>query len=66
LVSAVQEKQAIEAHEGTLMGFHQRLGHLGYDSIEKIAKDPDSGIKITDHTRRNCVTCAESKQTRVE
>jgi len=68
LIMAIEDQgnQSVGAHEGTLMEFHQRLGHLGYDSIERIAKDPASGIKITDYTRRNCVTCAVGKQTRVE
>ena len=32
---------------GYLLHFHQRLGHLAYDSIERLAKDPASGIKFT-------------------
>ena len=33
---------------GYLLHFHQRLGHLAYDSIERMAKDPESVIKPTD------------------
>ena len=28
----------------TLMHFHQRFGHLAYDTIEKMAREPNSGI----------------------
>ncbi|GMF30942.1 unnamed protein product [Phytophthora lilii] len=46
------------------MQFHRRLGHLNYDTIVKIAKDPASGIALTDHKRDNCLTCAQGKQTK--
>ncbi|GMF57667.1 unnamed protein product [Phytophthora fragariaefolia] len=48
----------------SLIGFHVRLGHLAYDTIELIAKNSDSGIEITDRTRSNCAVCAQGKQTR--
>jgi len=48
----------------TLMQFHRRLGHLNYDTIVKIAKDPASGIALTDHKRDNSLTCAQGKQTK--
>ena len=51
-------------HEDTLMNFHRRLGHLNYDAIIRLAKDPASGIKITDERRENCLTCAQGKQTK--
>ncbi|GMF57079.1 unnamed protein product [Phytophthora fragariaefolia] len=53
-----------DVHRDTLMGLHQRFGHLGFNTVERIARDPLSGIAITDHTRRVCVTCAEGKQTK--
>ena len=53
-----------DIHEDTLMNFHSRLGHLNYDAIEKLAAQPGSGIKLTDHKRMQCITCAEGKQTR--
>jgi len=49
---------------GTLMQFHRRLGHLNYDTIVKIAKDPASGIALTDHKRDNRLICAQGKQTK--
>ena len=55
-----------EPHRGTLVQFSQRLGHLSYDSIERIAKDPSSGIKITNYDRPKCVTCSKGKGTRTE
>ena len=55
-----------DVQEGTLHQFYARLGHLAYDTIERLAKDPRSGIKITDHLRPNCLTCAEGKSTRAK
>nr|CCA27604.1 putative retroelement pol polyprotein [Albugo laibachii Nc14] len=66
LMSVATEDVQIDVQEGTLHHFHARLGHLAYDSIEKLAKDPRSGIKITDHTRPNCLTCAEGKPTKAK
>ena len=53
-----------DVQEATLVNFHQRFGHLSYDTIERIAKNPVSGIRITDHRRLTCITCAQSKQTK--
>ncbi|KAE9287926.1 hypothetical protein PR003_g25930 [Phytophthora rubi] len=44
--------------QGTLLDFHKRLVHLNYDTVELLAKDPSSGIYLTDHKRVNCLTCA--------
>jgi hypothetical protein len=44
--------------------FHKRLGHLNYDAVERLARDPSSGIEITDNRRVNCLTCAQGKQSR--
>ena len=49
---------------GYLLHFHQRLGHLAYDSIERMAKDPELGIKLTDTKRPTCISCAQGKQTK--
>ncbi|KAE8877447.1 hypothetical protein PF005_g6499 [Phytophthora fragariae] len=53
-----------EVQQDTLMNFHERLGHLALDTVERIARDPHSGIQITDHTRSPCIVCAEGKQTK--
>ncbi|KAE8889749.1 hypothetical protein PF005_g14858 [Phytophthora fragariae] len=47
-----------DVQRGTLVEFHQRLGHLNYDAVERIARDPISGIELTDRRRVNCLTCA--------
>lgn len=47
---------------GTLMHIHRCLGHLCYDTIIKMAKDPASGIRLTDTNRLNCLACAQDKQ----
>ncbi|CAI5726216.1 unnamed protein product [Hyaloperonospora brassicae] len=68
IMAAIHEKAADEmtsaTHRGSLLYFHQRLGHLSYDAIEKIARNPSSGIELTDHKRMTCITCAQSKQTK--
>ena len=53
-----------QSHMGTLMQFIARQDHLDFDSIQRIAKGPDSGIKITCHKRSKCVTCFQDKGTR--
>ncbi|CAI5729482.1 unnamed protein product [Peronospora destructor] len=50
--------------EGTLMDFHGRFGHLSFDTIERMAREPESGIKLTDLRRVNCQICAEGKATK--
>ena len=49
---------------GTLMHFHRRLGHLCFDTIIQMSKDPASCIKLTDTRRVNCLACAQGKQTK--
>jgi len=63
-LAEAQEGVGPDVQVGTLMQFHRRLGHLNYDTIVKIAKDPASGIALTDHKRDNCLTCAQGKQTK--
>lgn len=46
------------------MHFHAKLGHLAFDTIERVAKDPASDIKLTDTRRTNYLSCAESKKTK--
>ena len=46
-----------------MMQFHARIGHLSFDSIESMAKEPDSGIKIACHKGSKCVTFSQGKGT---
>ncbi|POM67312.1 Rve domain containing hypothetical protein, partial [Phytophthora palmivora] len=48
----------------TLQELHQRLGHLAYDTVERMADTVGSGIRLTDRTRPNCLTCAQGKQSK--
>uniref|UniRef100_A0AAV1VI71 GAG-pre-integrase domain-containing protein n=1 Tax=Peronospora matthiolae TaxID=2874970 RepID=A0AAV1VI71_9STRA len=48
----------------TLLELHQRLGHLSYDTIVRMADSAGSGIRLTDRTRPNCLTCAQGKQSK--
>ncbi|KAG3061839.1 hypothetical protein PC121_g12821 [Phytophthora cactorum] len=50
--------------ETTLLVLHQRLGHLAYDTIERMADAAGSGIRLTDRARPNCLTCAQGKQSK--
>ncbi|KAG3143998.1 hypothetical protein PC128_g24483 [Phytophthora cactorum] len=50
--------------KGSLVEFHKRLGHLSYEAVERLAQDPSSGIEITDHRRKNGLTCAQGKQSK--
>ncbi|KAJ8535207.1 hypothetical protein ON010_g13531 [Phytophthora cinnamomi] len=50
--------------KGTLVEFHRRLGHLNYDAVERLARDPSSDIELTDRRRVNCLTCAQGKQSK--
>ncbi|KAG3190404.1 hypothetical protein PC128_g11331 [Phytophthora cactorum] len=61
------ERPTIESQDvqqGTLVEFHPSLGHPNYDAIEKLARDPSTGVVVTDRRRVNCLTCAEGKQTK--
>ena len=53
-----------EVQCGTLMDFHRRLGHLCFDTIVKMAKNPTSGVQKTDSIRQNYLACAKGKQTK--
>lgn len=48
--------------ETTLLALHKRLGHIAYDTAERMADTAGSGILLTDRTRPNCLTCAQGKQ----
>ncbi|GMF42845.1 unnamed protein product [Phytophthora fragariaefolia] len=55
VIMAVLSKEAAESAEvsgdvqkGTVLEFHKRLAHLSYDSVRRLAKEPSSGIHLTD------------------
>uniref|UniRef100_A0AAV1V2L8 Uncharacterized protein n=1 Tax=Peronospora matthiolae TaxID=2874970 RepID=A0AAV1V2L8_9STRA len=58
------ETNADEPHEASLLHWHQRLGHLAFDTIERMARDPASGIRLSNNKRMACVSCLEGKQMR--
>lgn len=49
---------------GTLMQFHESFGQFSYNTIERLARMPESGIQLTNHIQQRCLTCAEEHQTR--
>ena len=42
---------ADDVHEASLLNWHQQLGHLAFVTIERIARDPASGIRLTSKKR---------------
>ena len=41
-VNTIHSGHAVQM--GTLMNFHERFGHVNYDTIKRLARTPDSGI----------------------
>ena len=64
LEARAMNADAEDVHEASLLHWHQRLGHLAFDTIERIARDPASGIRLTIKKRMACVSCLTGKQTR--
>ncbi|OWZ18981.1 hypothetical protein PHMEG_0006833 [Phytophthora megakarya] len=50
--------------ETKLLEMHRRLGHLAYDTVERMADTPGSAIRLTDRARPNCLTGAQGKQSK--
>ena len=48
----------------SLFQWHLRLGHIGFEGIKQLAKDPASGIKLTATAIEACTACLQGKQTR--
>uniref|UniRef100_A0AAV1TRZ9 Retrovirus-related Pol polyprotein from transposon TNT 1-94-like beta-barrel domain-containing protein n=1 Tax=Peronospora matthiolae TaxID=2874970 RepID=A0AAV1TRZ9_9STRA len=55
------DASADDAHEASLLHWHQRIGHLAFDTIVRMARDPASGIKLSSDKRMACVSCMEAK-----
>ena len=60
--ASVQVSSAVQ--KGSLMDFHKRFGHLNYETILKLAKDPYCAFLLTDKRREFCYTCSQGKQTK--
>eukprot|EP00644_Phytophthora_capsici_P004449 jgi/Phyca11/111093/e_gw1.19.206.1 len=50
--------------ETTLLELHKRLGHISYDTVERMADAAGSGIRLTSRERMNRLTCAQGKQSK--
>jgi len=48
----------------SLFQWHLHLGHIGFEGIKQLAKDPASGIKLTSTAIEACAACLQGKQTR--
>lgn len=64
LLTADNDDENIVPVKCTLLELHKRLGHLMYDSVEKMADSEDPGIELTDRSRPSCLTCAQGKQSK--
>ena len=68
LLASIQDSSVlrpqVSVHMGSLEHFHLRFDHLSYNTMERMAQDPASGIEMTDKIRPICVTCAQGKQTK--
>jgi hypothetical protein len=64
ICTLLEEQDHPGIHEDTLHQFHIRLGHLSYAAIEELASKPETWIKLTDHQKPHCITCADGKQSR--
>ena len=48
----------------TLLELHQRLGHLSYDTVVRMADSAGSGIRLTDLSQSTCLRCTQGKQSK--
>jgi hypothetical protein len=64
VLSTQESTEETPKMKATLMEFHHMLGHLAFDKILKLSKDPRYGLEITDDKVRTCVACAQGKQTK--
>ena len=64
ILALIESVDKTDKQTGRLSHFHQRFGHVNYDTIERITEMPDSEIEIDDHRRPTCNTSAENKQTK--
>ena len=47
LKARAMDADADDVHEDSLLHWHQRLGNLAFDKIERMARYPASGIRLT-------------------
>jgi len=47
-----------------LFQMYQCLGHIGFERIKQLAKDPASGIQLTSTAIKACATCLQGNKTR--
>ena len=68
-IMAALEAQAMDAdadgeHEVSLLHWNQRLVHISFNKIERMARDPATDIRQTSKKRMACVSCFKSKRMR--
>lgn len=67
LNETVGNMSMISKNEETAMLWHRRLGHIGQQNLLKMKNGLVDGVVFNDNGNeiKNCVTCCESKQTRL-
>uniref|UniRef100_A0AAV1UEH5 Uncharacterized protein n=1 Tax=Peronospora matthiolae TaxID=2874970 RepID=A0AAV1UEH5_9STRA len=63
-LSQAQRKTSQSTSKRAFCVRNQRSVELAFDTIERMARDPASGICLTSHRRMACVSYVEVKQTR--
>ena len=56
------DNSAKDAQSGSLNHFQHRLRHMEYDTVERMSRDPESRITLTDRARPTCISCAQGKE----
>lgn len=59
-----EERSYLAAKRPTAELWHKRLGHLNYESIVKLSKEPSSGIHLEKIENIPCVPCVKGKHHR--
>ena len=61
---AAPDEPESDKQSGALLHFHQRLAHLAYDTVERMERDPASGIVLTDRESLTCISCTQGNQSK--
>ncbi|CAI5704015.1 unnamed protein product [Peronospora effusa] len=64
LVLETQNTKVNDEMIGTVMAAIDKAIEKKYEEDVMMARDPNSGIRLTDNQRVTCVTCAQAKQTK--
>lgn len=63
-LDTVMERTFYAKAKPTAELWHRRLGHLNYQKIAKLSKDPATGINLSRFEEKSCVPCIKGKITK--